>query len=71
METMTRRQEESNIQRKSKDKIGPEELVQWEEQFHAINMYTLSIIGYPDGIVSKQKEDMEAAEVRTWKLLTI
>lgn len=53
-----------------KDKAGPKEPAQWVEQDPAINMYTLPIIKYPASIVSWPKEDMEAANVKTRKLLT-
>ena len=42
-----------------------------KNKIHAINMYALPVIRYPAGIVSWPKEDMEAADVKTRKLLTM
>lgn len=39
-------------------------------KIHAINMYALLVIRYPVGLVSWPKQDMKAADVKTWKLLT-
>uniref|UniRef100_A0A8C4WGB1 Reverse transcriptase domain-containing protein n=1 Tax=Gopherus evgoodei TaxID=1825980 RepID=A0A8C4WGB1_9SAUR len=42
-----------------------------KNKIHAINRYALLVIRYPAGIVSWPKEDMEAADVKTRKLLTM
>ncbi|XP_050771922.1 LOW QUALITY PROTEIN: adhesion G protein-coupled receptor E3-like [Gopherus flavomarginatus] len=42
-----------------------------KNKIHTINRYALLVIRYPAGIVSWSKEDMEAADVKTRKLLTM
>lgn len=40
-----------------------------QNEIHANNTYALPVIRYPSGIVNWQKEDMEAPNVKTQKLL--
>lgn len=57
------------------NKKGPEEPAQEKNKeknkIHDINTYILSFIKYPTGIVGWPKKDMEAANVKTWKFLTM
>ena len=42
-----------------------------KNKIQAINTYALPVIRYPAGIMSWAKEEMEAADVKTRKLLTM